>query len=172
MENLKKELTSRLKGAKRVAILGIGSELRGDDVAGVLVAELVDKKIKSPRSTVHGPRSARLRVFFGSTAPENITGEIRDFKPTHLILVDTAEIGEKPGTVLLLKGSEIGSGVSFSTHKIPIKILTDYFAESLKCEITVIGIQPRSINFGKPASKEVKDSSKEVAIAIISAIAC
>ena len=88
MQSLTTELKNRLKAAKRIAVLGVGSELRGDDVAGMLVAGAVQKKSK------------KIRVFLGATAPENLTGEIIKFKPTHLIIVDTADIKEKPGTIL------------------------------------------------------------------------
>ena len=163
MQSLKDELAARLKGARRVAVLGVGSELRGDDIAGILVLESL-KKSKSIRPSV------KLKTFEGSTAPENLTGEIRTFKPTHLIIVDTADIGEKPGTVLLLKADEVGRGISFSTHKIPPKILIDYFAHSLKCEIVIVGIQPKSIGFGKSASKAVIASSRSVAVSILEAL--
>ena len=163
MQSLKDELASRLKGAHRVAVLGVGSELRGDDIAGLLVIQALQRSKKANKSI-------KLKTFEGSTAPENITGEIRAFKPTHLIIVDTADIGEKPGAVLLLRADEVGRGISFSTHKIPPKILIDYFAHSLKCEIIIIGIQPKSIGFGKPASKAVIASSKSVAASILAAL--
>ncbi|MDD5174679.1 MAG: hydrogenase maturation protease [Candidatus Omnitrophica bacterium] len=163
MQSLKRELKARLKGAKRVAVLGVGSELRGDDIAGILVLEALkkSKKIKP---------SIRLKTFEGSTAPENLTGEIKVFKPTHLIIVDTADIGESPGSVLLLRADEVGRGISFSTHKIPPKILIDYFTHSLKCEIIIIGIQPKSIGFGRNMSKAVISSSGSVASSILEAL--
>ena len=175
MQSLKKELASRLKGAGRVAVLGVGSELRGDDIAGILVAKLVERSAKrNRRNTRYAIRNTKarvvLRAFDGSTAPENLTGEIRAFKPTHIIIVDTADIAEAPGTVLLLKAGEVGRGISFSTHKIPLKILIDYFAHSLKCEIIIIGIQPKSISFGKPVSKAVIASSRSVAASILEAL--
>ncbi len=163
MENLKKELETRLKGARRVAVLGVGSELRGDDIAGILVLEAL-KKCKKIRPSI------KLKTFEGSTAPENLTGEIINFKPTHLIIVDSADIGEKPGSVLLLRAEEVGRGISFSTHKIPPKILIDYLASSLKCEIIIIGIQPKSIKFNSKASSAVITSSKSVASSIVEAL--
>ena len=163
VQSLKDELAARLKGAGRVAVLGVGSELRGDDIAGILVLGSL-KKSKKIR------RSVKLKTFEGSTAPENLTGEIIAFKPTHLVIVDSADIGEKPGTVLLLRADEVSRGISFSTHKIPPKILIDYFTNSLKCEIVIIGIQPKSISFGKPASKAVISAAKSVAVSIVEAL--
>ena len=40
---IKKALRNRLAGAKKIAVLGIGSELRSDDVAGMLAAEKLYK---------------------------------------------------------------------------------------------------------------------------------
>lgn len=163
MQSLKKELAIRLKGAKRVAVLGVGSELRGDDVAGILALGPL-KKSKSIKPSI------TLKTFEGSTAPENLTGEIINFKPTHIIIIDTADIDEKPGSILLLNADEVGRGISFSTHKIPPKVLIDYFANSLKCEIIIIGIQPKSIGFGKKPSKAVIDSSRSVSLSILEAL--
>ena len=39
MKDLEIALEDRLKSAERIVVLGIGSELRGDDIAGILVAE-------------------------------------------------------------------------------------------------------------------------------------
>ena len=156
---IKKALRNRLAGAKKVALLGIGSDLRGDDVAGMLAAEKLFKLLAKKTTP-------KLKVFFGSTAPENLTGEIKKFKPDHLIMVDTVEIGEKPGTMLVLAGQEMGEGVSFSTHKMPAKILSEYFSRSIKCNVTIVGIQPASLDFGKKPSKTVSDATGEIARAI------
>ena len=48
MPNLKTILKKKLKDAKKIAVLGIGSALRSDDAAGLLVAEEL-KKIKNPK---------------------------------------------------------------------------------------------------------------------------
>ena len=161
---LKKTLSHRLKGVKRIAILGIGSDLRQDDVAGMLVAQNLEKFAKNRRS------APRLRSFLGATAPENLTGEIRDFKPDHIILVDTIDIKEKPGTILVLMPDELGGGVSFSTHKLPAEVLVDYFRKSLKCEVMIIGIQPKGLDFGKAPSSIVISAAKVVVSAIKAAL--
>jgi len=161
---LKKALSHRLKGVKRVAVLGIGSDLRQDDAAGMLVAQDLEKFSRKRRS------SPKLKAFLGSTAPENLTGEIRDFKPDRIILVDTVDIKEKPGTILLLMPEDASGGISFSTHKLPAEILVGYFTKSLKCEVMIIGIQPKGLDFGKAPSRTVISAAKEVSQAIKDAI--
>ena len=150
MVNLKTQLKKKLKDAKKIAVLGIGSELRADDVAGLLVAEGL-KRIKN----------LKLKIFLGSTAPENFTGEIIKFKPTHIIIVDSIDIDQKPGTILLIDTNEV-DGVSFSTHKMPIKMMADYLFASLECEIIIIGIQSKTLLFGEAVSEEVKKAVKNI----------
>jgi hydrogenase 3 maturation protease len=159
MPNLKKILAAKLKGAKKIAVLGIGSELRGDDVAGELVAKGLSSSSKKIRSQV------RLRFFLGSTAPENLTGEIKKFQPSHIIIIDSADLGKKPGTIRLLSPKQIG-GVSFSTHRIPTKVMVDYLLSSLGSKIIIIGIQPKTLLFGLPLSGEVERSVKLLSLAL------
>lgn len=151
MPNLKVLLRKNLKGAKKIAVLGVGSALRSDDAAGLLVAEEL-KKVKIPK----------LKVFFGSTAPENLTGEIIKYKPSHIIIVDSVDMEQEPGSILLID-PQVVEGVSFSTHMLPVKMIVDYFLESLKCEIVIIGIQPKTLEFGETVSEEVKKSTIQIA---------
>lgn len=153
--NLKIELKNRLRDAKRVAILGIGSELRGDDAAGILVARYIGR---APSVT---KKQGFLRVFEGATAPENLTGEIKKFKPTHLVIIDSADINEKVGVAKLIDPDKV-SGFSSCTHSLPIKILVDYLAKSIGCEVAIIGIQPGRLDFASDISKEVKQTTRQV----------
>jgi hydrogenase 3 maturation protease len=151
MQNLKTTLNKNLKGAKKIAILGVGSSLRSDDAAGLLVAEEL-KKIRNPK----------LKVFFGSTAPENLTGEIIKYGPTHIIIVDSVDMDHKPGSILFVNPREV-DGISFYSHMLPIKMTIDYLLKSIKCETIIIGIQPKSLEFGETVSEEVKKSAKQIA---------
>ena len=139
------------KKAAKVSILGVGSELRADDGAGLLIAENLIKICEKDKCGVN----AKLQVIYGETAPENFTGEIRRFAPTHLVLIDAAEMGLEPGTVKIIKKEDM-KGVTFSTHVLPLSVMVDYLANSFKFETIVIGIEPKDMAFGHPISKEVK----------------
>jgi len=153
--DLKKALTNSLKGASRVAILGVGSELRGDDITGMVAAEIIQK-------AAHGG----LKVFLGATAPENLTGEIKKYAPSHLLIIDAADTASKPGTISLIDPKTVG-GISFSTHMMPLKIMVDYMLKSIRCKAIIIGIQPKVLKFGSEPSPEVISSAKEVAKVIL-----
>ena len=144
MREIKKSLENRLKSAQKVALLAIGSELKGDDAAGLLAVQGL-------------ANTPKLRVFIGATAPENLTGEIKKYNPTHLIIIDCAELQEAPGAVKIFDPEQT-TGDSFSTHRLPLKMLAQYLRMSLNCDIMVIGIQPRSIKFSTEVSPEVKNA--------------
>ena len=159
MSNLKTLLKNKFIGARKVVVLGVGSTLRGDDAAGMLVAEEIEKYRKKAN------QGRRLKVLFGETAPENFTGDIRRFDPTHLVIVDCAEFKKKPGSVVLLNPQSI-QGISFSTHSLPLKIMTDYLLIDLECEIIIIGIQPKDVHFGVPRSAQILKAVKDVSKAV------
>jgi len=161
MQSLKAQLTNKLKGAKSVVILGVGSELRSDDAAGILAAKALAKKIKKGKPTVN--------VLLGETAPENLTGEIKKLKPTHLIIIDAADISKKSGEVLLFNEKDI-KGVSFCTHQLPMTIMIDYLKNYIDCNILIIGIQPKNLKVGNNLSKEVKIAVKYVSKEVSGAI--
>ncbi|MFA5275916.1 MAG: hydrogenase 3 maturation endopeptidase HyCI [Candidatus Omnitrophota bacterium] len=151
MQNLKNLLKSRLNKAERIALLGVGSEFRGDDAAGMLVARELASRIKS----------RKFRVFLGATAPENLTGEIRKFKPSHLLIVDAADIGKKVGSVTMLCANDI-AGATFSTHRLPVKLIADYLSRAVSCDTIVLGIHPESFLFAKAPSPKVKKAAKDI----------
>ncbi len=149
-------LKQKLENAKRVAVLGIGSELRGDDIAGLLAAQQIEKTI-TEQTTL-----PEVRVFIGETAPENLTGEIKKFQPTHLIIIDAAELNKEPGHIEIMEPGTIG-GTSFCTHSLPLKIIIGYLLESFKFQAIIIGIQPKTLTFGAQPTKEVVAAAKRIA---------
>lgn len=164
MKTLRTSLCHKLAGAKKIAVLGIGSTLRADDAAGILAATHLKKSLAKRKT------KSAVKIFLGETAPENLTGEIKRFKPSHLIIIDTADLHKRPGAVFVFTPQEVGGGVSFSTHKMPARILVDYLIQSLGCEVAIIGIQPKSIDFGKGISRAVESSAKKAAAALAAAL--
>ncbi len=151
---LLKKLLKSLEGIARLALVGIGSEIRGDDRAGLLVSESLKRRLASK----HLPFP--VRVITAHTAPENFTGELRDFAPSHVILFDCAEMGEKPGVVSILDPREF-IGESAFTHRLPMKMFLDYLTNSIGCRVIVVGIEPVSTELFAPVSDAVKKSVRK-----------
>jgi len=159
VRSLKTALKNKLQGAKRIAVLGVGSDLRADDAAGLLVAGELERACLEPDNR------AQLKVFLGNTAPENLTGEIKKFCPTHIIIIDAADGQKEAGAVTLIDPDKTG-GIPFCTHQLPLKIIADYLVKSLRCKVIVIGIQPKAFDFGASPSKEVIKSAKDISFII------
>lgn len=138
-------------GGRPVVVLGVGTELRSDDAAGVRVAAELD------RAPLPG-----VRTLDGGSAPENCTAEIRQLNPSHLIIVDSAQMEAPPGGVRLIEPADIG-GASFGTHSLPLSVLVDYIQREIGCRVTVIGIQPVSLAFGEGMSQQVSAAVQETA---------
>lgn len=145
-ESSLKQALNRLSRERplRLAVLGIGHELRGDDAAGLMVA-------RGLRSLSH----ERLLVVEAEHAPENHTGSVRRFVPTLVLLVDAAQMNEPPGTIRWLSISDI-TGMSASTHTMPPHMLARFLQAELGCEVALIGIQPGNITIGVGLSMGVE----------------
>ena len=154
-------MKSSLRPARSLAVIGVGSDLRGDDIAGILV-------LRHLRAALERSRLKNIRLFDGGTAPENLTGEIIRFKPSHILLVDAADLGLKPGTTTLIAPEDV-VGISFSTHVLPLSILTDYFKRSLPCRIIILGIQPGATAFSPKHSPAVSQAARRLAQMILDA---
>lgn len=135
------DITNRIKG--RVAIVGIGNILRGDDGLGPKFIEI----LKS--------RNARASLFDCGTAPENYVFPILTSSSDTVILIDAADLGEAAGSVRVFELNEI-SNVSFSTHNPSPRLFTDLLKTGKEdIYIFVVSIQPKTTALGASLSDEV-----------------
>ena len=130
----------------RIAILGVGNELRGDDGAGPAVVCALQK-------TLAGHENFLLADT--GPAPENFTGAIRRFTPQLVILIDAAVMDEAPGSIRWIDWRET-SGFSASSHTLPLGVLAEYLTAELSCEVFLIGIQPEDTSLEASLSKPVQ----------------
>lgn len=148
LQQLSSEVKTRLESSQPVVVFGIGSELLGDDRAGVAVARTVQEK-----------NLPFLKGVAGCSAPENVTGEVTAYKPALVVLVDAADMRIAPGNIRLVSPEDI-SGVSFSTHSLPLPLIISYLKSSLAAEFLVAGIQPQSTSFSLQLSPAVDHAVK------------
>lgn len=140
----------------RVAILGIGQELCGDDAAGLIVVRRLQPAFAGYEN--------RLLIETGP-APENFSGPVRRFKPNLVLLVDAAQMDALPGDVQVLPWQE-ASGFGASTHSLSLAMFAGYLEGELGCVIGLIGIQAAQNEFNTPLSFEVEDGVKRLVEAI------
>jgi hydrogenase 3 maturation protease len=138
----------------KIALMGIGNNLRSDDAAGILVARALIE------SGLIGDLKHVL-VMDAGHAPENRTAELRRFAPDVVLLIDAAEMGETPGTIRWIQMEDL-DGMSASTHSMPLSMLANYLTLELHCEVALLGIQPGSNDFGETVSAEVLQATDEI----------
>ncbi|HZK70211.1 MAG TPA: hydrogenase 3 maturation endopeptidase HyCI [Clostridia bacterium] len=153
MADLYDLLKERLSNTSKLAILGAGSFQKGDDASGVMITEKLKERFGNDKFD-------KLCIYTGECAPENYTGEIKKFNPSHVIMIDAANIREEPGSVAFIEPDAIG-GVSFSTHILPLKIIIEYLIMETGCHMTVIGIQPLNIEYGGEVTLAVLEAVED-----------
>jgi len=153
------ELQRWLSGRKKVAILCIGSEIRRDDSFGPVLAERLKQTV-----------SKDVTVIDAGTTPENYTGIIRRLAPTHVLMVDTAEMGLTPGESRLVKAHEI-EGFAISTHAPPLRVIAKYLSGTTRAKVALLAVQPRSLEFGEGLTDDLKNAINAIAEALIELLA-
>jgi hydrogenase 3 maturation protease len=124
-------------GVTRLAVLGVGSELRSDDASGLVTARFLQRRCRD---------NPNLYIAEGGSAPENLSGPIAVFNPSHLVVVDSADMGLDPGSIRLVNVDNIG-GFSASTHCLPLAVLIQYLLLRISCRVALVGIQPENLDF-------------------------
>jgi hydrogenase 3 maturation protease len=148
------QLATESSGPPRIAIVGIGNEYRSDDAAGILIARALSQR-------EYGANADHILICEADHAPENVTGELRRFSPTLVLLIDAAEMSKAPGTVEWIREEDI-DGMSASTHSLPLSMLSLYLRMELNCKVSLLGIQPKSNEVGETVSEEVLQAIDEV----------
>jgi hydrogenase 3 maturation protease len=141
----RKRQNNQLATPLRIAVVGVGNELNGDDAAGNQVAAKL--------MALSGFPEHFLPINAGSI-PENASGVLRRFHPDMVILVDAADFGGEVGEVKWLEAEQIG-GMSASSHTLPLPVLGQFLEAELNCKVEYLGIQPESIIFDTPVSLAV-----------------
>ena len=154
------DLSRTLKEASRVAVVGVGSDLRGDDAAGVEAVRKLKRRLTS----------SNVLLVEAGVAPESFTAQIKKFKPSHVLIIDVADFEAKPGSVVLAESSAI-IGQSISTHRLPLSLLADYLREQTGAKILLLGIQPSSVVIGAQMSKPVRNAIDELAESLFKCLA-
>lgn len=156
-EALQQEIKSR--SVRRLAVLGIGSDLCGDDAAGSIIARRLHMAFAGRRE---------LLALDCGCAPENCAGTLRRFRPELVLLIDAAYMEAEPGAIRGLSWQDAG-GMSASTHTLPLAMLAKYLCAELGCCVFLLGIQPANTVFDTPLSPPVR-AAVETVTAFISGL--
>ena len=138
----------------RIAIVGIGNEFNGDNAAGMWVARALQKR-------EYAADVGRVLVTEAGHAPENITGELCRFQPQEVILIDAAQMNLPPGQIAWIPW-ETTTGMSASSHSLPLSMLARYLTLEFGCTVHILGIQPAQNDVYVPLSQTVQAAVDEI----------
>jgi len=133
----------------RIAIVGIGNNLNGDDAVGPQIIKSL-KNWYTP-----GLSQPSFLLLDAGLSPESYTGSLRQFHPGLVILIDAAQMDAPAGEVRWLPWEET-EGMSASTHTLPISILSNFLTQEIGCQVVLLGVQPAQFELGQPLSKPVR----------------
>lgn len=145
-EKFKIDLNKFLQGCRKLIVLAVGNPILSDDSVGLILGKRLKKR--------------GFNVFLGFQSPESYFYRILRANPSHVIVVDVADMNLEPGTFLLFSYEDIASEYT-STHNIPLKILCEMFNKR-GIKVALILIQPKEIELGTRPSAEVIKGALEI----------
>jgi hydrogenase 3 maturation protease len=137
--SLPEELAKRLSG--RVAVVGVGNPLRGDDAAGCLLAQ-----------RLRG--SPGLQVIEAEEVPESYIGDIVAARPDTVAFVDATDLGASAGAIAVLDQRDVALFAP-TTHRLPLSLVMDVVRCRTGANVFLIALQPSRTGFGMPVSHGV-----------------
>jgi hydrogenase 3 maturation protease len=141
-EDFERSLRDRLVG--RIAVMGIGNTMRGDDGLGVHLVNSLRPHSLSPD----------VALFACEMTPENFLGPVTEFQPDTVLMIDAAQLNELPGTARLVEAKEIvDSGTT--THNMSLRLLATMLESVTNAKVTLLAVQPKGREFGAELSPEV-----------------
>ena len=139
----------------RIAVLGIGNLLLSDDGVGVHVIKKLQEEYEFPDSVElidGGTKGLDLLPLF----------EGKD----KILIVDAANFRKEPGTIDTVEGDKIPAFLSskLSVHQIglPDTLFAAKLMDITPAEMSLIGIQPKSMETGIELSEEIKDRMEQL----------
>jgi hydrogenase 3 maturation protease len=143
-EVIERELKEWFSGSKKIVIAGIGNPIRSDDYVGLKIVESLREKV-----------SENVLLLECETVPESYLLDIEKFNPTHVLLIDAAYLGLKPGETSLVDAEAIAGFSAVSSHVLPLRIFCEYVAQSTGARVALLLVEPVTMEFGEVLSAQI-----------------
>ncbi len=158
MASLSERLRQELWG-KRVIVLCLGSDLRGDDAAGLMVCDQLSE------------RGLSDLVIRAGLLPEAYIPELRRRRAEVVLMVDAIDAGLPPGSVVLAEPPFREAAPATTTHGLPLDAVAALIqGEISDVRVLLLGIQIAQTEVGSSVSPPVSKSARLVADLISQAL--
>lgn len=144
--DIKEELGKWFLGARRVVIAGIGSSIRKDDFVGVGIV----KKLR-------GKVSPSVFLIECEMSPEKFLEPIIQFKPSHVLLINAAQLNLGLGSSRLIELNR-ATLPAVLTHALTHQIFRDFLTEITGAKVALLAVQPKDTSFGEDLTKELEET--------------
>jgi len=151
-DTIEKKLENWFVSKKKIVVAGIGNTIRQDDYVGLKIVEDLQGKLPN-----------NVCLLECETVPESFLLDIEEFNPTHVLLIDAAFMGLKPGETSLVDVEKIADFSAITTHILPLKIFCDYIKKATGAKIGLLLVEPKCMEFGEGLSTEVETTVKQIA---------
>ena len=135
--------------ALRPVVIGVGNILLRDEGVGVAVARQLAAAAALAEGTAASPL-ANARIVDGGTLGLDLLDIIQT--TDHLILIDAVDVGAAPGSVVVLRGSDVQGALygHVSPHQVGVGdlIAVADLTGTLPRDVVLIGIQTGAIEVG------------------------
>lgn len=127
LDALRAELI-RLVAGRKVVLMGVGNDLRGDDACGVVLGERLAEQVCCP-------------IFVTFDLPEDFAVKASDLRPDLVLILDAADFGGEPGQVRLIRAQDIPPTPGV-THRPSLEMMARFLELDAGAETWVLGVQP------------------------------
>jgi hydrogenase 3 maturation protease len=149
--SVESDLREWLKDAGRLVVVGVGNPIREDDNVGLVILQGLQGKL-----------SDDVLLLECEMVPEGYLLDIEDFKPTHVLLVDSAVLGRKPGDADLVKVNEVAAFSAVSSHMLPLRLFCEYIEKSTGAKIRLLLVEPKSMSFAEELTPELQIAAGKI----------
>jgi hydrogenase maturation protease len=132
-------------------LLGIGSQLRGDDAWSFSLLETLKRGVPP---AVH--------ALWGATVPENLLPIITRLQPRQVIVCDAGDLQIPAGSWRILSSLDLADEEMLS-HRMPLKWLGLELERRCGCPIALLLVQPKQLEFSMQLSPEVRSTVRRLA---------
>jgi hydrogenase maturation protease len=150
-------------------VIGVGSELRGDDAFGPAAVHAL-----AEGGAIRGVEGVGdVEVFDGGVAPENLAERVARPGPKTVLVIDAAELGDEGGVtgeLKLVDPSELGWRDA-GTHAPSLELLASYLRRRCGAETLLLAARPGRTELGAEMSAEMRDAARRAASLVREALA-
>jgi len=142
-----------MASSDKTLILGVGNTLRQDDGIGpIVINQLKEENLNN------------VDLIDGGTDGLTLFEYIKKYQ--NAIIIDAVEMGHEPGEIKLFTPAEVKLNVvsdTLSTHGFGLKEIIELMQSlEVKTNLKIIGIQPKSIDYGEGLTSEISTKVEKV----------